>query len=206
MAKNEAVLAYLHKKYPNAKTALVFSNPFEGLVAISLSAQATDRSVNAATKPLFARFPTPSALAGASLPALEKALHSIGLYHHKAKNLKALSAEIVSHYGGKIPTAMKDLMSLPGVGSKTAGVFLLETVSRPAIPVDTHIQRIALRLGYAKKTDEPLAIEKKLEKAFPSEEWIFLHHAFIDFGRSECHAKNPACATCGLRDYCRFKK
>jgi endonuclease-3 len=206
MTKSEAVVAYLHQKYPGAKTALIFSDPFEGLVAIMLSAQTTDRSVNLVTKALFARFPTPEAMAKASLKELEKDLHSLGFYHNKAKNLKALSSEIVSLYGGAVPRTMAKLLLLPGVGTKTAGVFLLETASRPAIPVDTHIQRIALRLGYAKAADDPWAIEKKLEKAFPSKEWIFLHHALIDFGRSQCHAKNPSCEACGLRNYCRFKK
>ncbi len=206
MTKSEAVLAYLQKRYPKAKTALVFSSPYECLVAISLSAQATDRSVNLATQSLFAHFPTPEKMAAASVSDLEKDIRSIGLYHTKAKHLKALSKEIVTKYGGRIPTTMKELVSLPGVGSKTAGVFLLETAARPAIPVDTHITRIAIRLHYAKKADKPLVIEKKLEKAFPQEDWIFLHHALIAFGRNECHAQNPACASCGLRDYCFFKK
>lgn len=206
MAKSEAILAYLHAHYAGAKTALVFASPFECLVAVSLSAQATDRSVNLATASLFAHFPTAEAMAEAPIRQIEKDIHSIGIYHNKAKHISALSQEIVGRFHGVVPLTEKELVTLPGVGTKTARVFLLEILGKPAIPVDTHIARIASRLRYAKISDSPTTIEKKLERSFPEKEWIFLHHALIEFGRKECHAQNPACEACPFVSYCCFKK
>jgi endonuclease III len=204
--KSEAVLAYLKKNYAGASCALHFSNAFECLVAISLSAQTTDKSVNQVTPVLFRHFPTPEAMAKASVGAIEQDIQSLGLYHNKARNLSLLSRDLQGKFAGKVPLDFDTLTTLPGVGTKTAGVFLLEMASRPAIPVDTHVHRLADRLLYSKESDEPLKVEAKLEKSFPKEEWMFLHHALIAFGRQECHAKNPECATCGLQRYCSYFK
>jgi endonuclease III len=204
--KSEAVLAYFQTHYADAKCALNFSTPFECLVAIALSAQTTDKSVNQVTPTLFSHFPTPKMMALAPIEAIESDIQSLGLYHNKARNLSLLSKELQGKYGGEVPLDFALLTTLPGVGSKTAGVFLLEMASRPAIPVDTHVHRIADRLGYAKEADDPLLVEKKLEKQFPKERWMFLHHAFIAFGRNECHAQNPECANCGLQGFCSYFK
>jgi endonuclease-3 len=204
--KSEAVLSYLKTYYSDAKCALHFDNPFECLVAIALSAQTTDKSVNAVTPTLFRDFPTPMAMGAAELSLIERDIQSLGLYHNKARNLKALGAELQSHYGGVVPFDFEALTHLPGVGTKTAGVFLLEMASRPAIPVDTHVHRVADRLGYSLESDSPLKVEAKLEKSFPQAEWCFLHHALIAFGRQECHAQNPDCVRCALKEYCRYFK
>jgi len=204
--KSEAVLAYLKKSYPDAKCALHFRNAFECLVAISLSAQTTDKSVNAVTPKLFEDFPTPFAMSQAPIERIEDDIKSLGLYHNKAAHLRQLSVDLQRKYQGEVPLDFEELTHLSGVGTKTAGVFLLEVASRPAIPVDTHVHRIGDRLAYSKEKDDPLAVEKKLEKAFPKESWIFLHHAFITFGREKCHAQNPDCANCALQGYCSYFK
>lgn len=205
-AKNEAVLASLKKNYPDAKCALVFANAFECLVAISLSAQTTDKSVNAVTPKLFDDFPTPLAMSRAPLSSIEADIKSLGLYHNKASHLHQLSGDLQAKYDGIVPMDFAKLTELSGVGAKTAGVFLLEMASRPAIPVDTHVHRIADRLSFSKEKDDPLDVEKKLEKTFPKEEWIFLHHAFIAFGRDRCHAQKPDCTQCDLQKYCCYFK
>jgi endonuclease-3 len=204
--KSEAVLSYLKTYYADAKCALVFHNPFECLVAISLSAQTSDKSVNGVTPKLFQEFPTPEAMGKAPISAIEKAIQSLGLYHNKAKNLQALGQALSERYAGVVPFDFDSLTLLPGVGTKTAGVFLLEMASRPAIPVDTHVHRIADRLGYSQEDETPLKVEAKLERAFPQEEWCFLHHAFIAFGRGECHAQHPDCSRCALKGYCSYFK
>lgn len=204
--KSEAVLAYLKTYYADAKCALHFRSPFECLVAISLSAQTTDKSVNAVTPKLFQDFPTPEAMGKASVEAIEHDIQSLGLYHNKAKNLHALGEALSRDYGGVVPMDFDQLTQLPGVGSKTAGVFLLEMASRPAIPVDTHVHRIADRLGYSHEEDTPLKVEAKLEKSFPQGDWCFLHHALINLGRQECHAQNPDCSRCALKGYCHYFK
>jgi endonuclease-3 len=203
---NEALLEHLHAAYPDAKCTLDFKNPFECLIAISLSAQTNDKSVNLVTPTLFKDFPTPEALAKAPLKEVEHDIQSLGLYHSKATHIIQLAGVLQGKFNSNVPLKMDELTSLPGVGSKTAGVFLMETIARPAIPVDTHVTRVSIRLGYAKEGDEPLVIEKKLEKIFPESEWIFLHHALIAFGRQECHAKKPACGSCPLKNDCRYFK
>jgi endonuclease-3 len=204
--KSEAVLAYLKKTYPDARCALLFHNDYECLVAILLSAQTTDKSVNAVTPALFRDFPSPKELSAASLSAIEKDIKRLGLYHSKAAHLLALGQLLHERYGDAVPHDFQLLTSLPGVGTKTAGVFLAERIARPAIPVDTHIHRIACRLGYAKEKQNPLQIEALLEKSFPSSEWIFLHHALILFGREKCGAAKPCCADCPLSPYCLYFK
>ena len=205
--KNEkvaAILSYLHDNYDDAKTALDFTNDYECLVSIILSAQTTDKSVNKVTPALFKHFPDFESLGKASIEEIENDIKTLGLYHNKAKNINALGKVMASEYNSVIPSDKKTLTSLPGVGIKTAGVFLLERRGEQVIPVDTHVRRIAIRLGFAGENDEFSAIERKLEKAFPYEEHSFVHHSFINFGRTKCSAQRPACEGCPLAVYCKY--
>jgi endonuclease-3 len=205
-AISEALSAYLHKEYGGAACTLDFSTDFECLVAIVLSAQTTDASVNRVTPALFSAYPTPNDLAEAPLEDVEDKIKSLGLYRAKARNIVALSKDLVSRFGGSVPHDRAALESLPGVGKKTAGVFLIERCGVPALPVDTHVKRVATRLSLAKPSDAPEDVERKLEKEFPKEDWAFLHHALIAFGRSTCLAKKPRCGSCGLSSVCPYFK
>lgn len=204
--KNKEIISSLRKAFPEAGCTLDFHNDYECLVAILLSAQTTDKSVNLVTPKLFSHFPSSKELSQASIPAIENDIRTLGLYHDKAEHLLGLGKELENRFGGKVPHDKKELMSLPGVGNKTSGVFLLERGDIPAIPVDTHVGRVSVRLGLTKEEDSPITKEKKLEKAFPKEEWGFAHHALIAFGRQICHAKNPSCEKCPVAQYCHFKK
>lgn len=197
---------YLKEKYPDASCTLHFSNEFECLVAIMLSAQSTDAGVNKVTPSLFASYPTPLAMSEASISGIEKHIHALGLYHAKAKNISALSKILVSEYSSKIPTDFAKLTSLPGVGNKTAWVYMIEQCGVPAFPVDTHIARVSKRLNLAKEADDPTTISEKLRKLYPKEDWIFLHRAIIYFGRNECKAIKSLCEDCPLKGYCSFFK
>lgn len=205
VSKEERLLRFLHSSYPDARCALDFHNDFECLVAISLSAQSKDESVNAVTPALFRAYPDPESMAKAPLEDIEEKIHRLGLYRNKAKNIQALSKALVERFGGEVPGDKTSLLSLPGVGIKTAGVFLLERRNEPHLPVDTHIERISKRLGFAKNSLNGPQIEPLLEKRFPKEEWIFLHHALIAFGRSVCLAKKPLCERCPLAAICPWK-
>lgn len=189
---------------PDAACSLVFHNAFEALVATLLSAQCTDAKVNAVTPSLFSKYPTPVEMAEASLIDVEAIIKPLGLYHAKAKNVIALSKILAESFGGEVPIDFDTLVGLPGVGKKTAGVVLAEVAGRPAIPVDTHIKRVAFRLGYVKEGEEPFVIEKKLEKLFPKEVWIALHHRLIHFGRQVCLAISPKCDICPFKDKCPY--
>ena len=204
--KSSLFLKYLYKHYEDAKCALNFGNDLECLVAILLSAQTTDESVNKVTPSLFETFKSAEDFKNASLTDIEDKIHSLGLYRNKAKSLKNLGTVLSDKYNGQIPHNFDILKTLPGVGVKTAGVFLLERGDRPAIPVDTHVTRVSQRLGYAKNSDIPIKIEAKLEKEFPKEEWKFLHHAMIIFGRKECKAIKPICSRCEMKGYCSYFK
>ena len=204
--KDQAVQTYFETSFSSATTSLLFHNPFECLCAILLSAQTTDASVNRVTPSLFRDYPTPETMANAPLEDLKNHLRSLGLYQNKAKNLSALAKILVTDYHGIVPSTKEALMTLPGVGNKTAGVFLLEQGIAPYFPVDTHVHRVATRLGYASEKKSPAEVEKKLERTFPRENWIFLHHAWIAFGRQICHARKPECERCGLQKYCRYYK
>jgi len=207
MTKKAAdVLAFLHENYENSFAGLNFTNDYECLVAIVLSAQTTDKSVNKISPTLFSHFPDFEALGNASIEEIENDIKTLGLYHNKAKSIKALGQVVAKEYGGILPNDRKALTTLPGVGIKTAGVFLLERRGEQVIPVDTHVKRISIRLGFAGKNDDFVAIEKKLEKAFTKEEHAFVHHSIIMFGRTRCSAMNPNCEGCPLQEYCSFYK
>lgn len=204
--KSNAVIAFLEKEFPGVGCELSFSNAFECLVAISLSAQTTDKSVNKVTPLLFEKFPTPFELARTDQEEVEAIIQPLGLYKNKARNVISLANDIVARFGGVVPTNIKDLTSLSGVGTKTAGVFLLEIAGVQAIPVDTHVHRVSDRLGYSKPSMDPYDLQLKLQKAFPKEKWGQLHHQMIHFGRKICHAKNPQCDACELHEYCVYFK
>jgi len=206
MGQNDEVESFLNQRFPDAKCALDFSNPFQCLVAVVLSAQTNDQAVNRVTPALFSSYPDPFALAKAEPEEIEKIIKTLGIYHHKAKNLIDLANSLVNQFDNGVPLRKEDLLSLPGVGNKTANVVLAETVSRPAIAVDTHVERVAKRLGYVKKNDDPSTVEEELEKQFPKAHWIKLHHQFIAFGRALCRAKKPLCGGCGLRSHCLYFK
>jgi endonuclease-3 len=197
-------LEVLEQQYPNAQCELVHRSPFELLIAVILSAQTTDKSVNLVTPALFRRFPTPSAMAVASLADLEDALKQLGLFRNKAKHIKATATMLLERFEGHVPTTRKALMTLPGVGRKTANVVLSVAFGIPAVPVDTHVERIAKRLGLAKDTDDVLAVEQKLQRKIPRALWSTSHHQMIHFGRYFCTAQTPRCDACLLTDQCKY--
>ena len=206
MKTNKAsfVSSTLIAHYPDAKCSLVFSSPYECLVAVLLSAQCTDEKVNKVTPELFQRYPDINALSKAERNDIEKIIHPLGLYQNKAKNLQNLALFLVNNFNGEIPNDYQALVSLPGVGNKTARVVLMEAFGEPSFPVDTHVERVASRLGLAKRAKSPLEIEKVLEETFQTDEQSKLHHCFISFGRDICHARNPECNRCFLREVCRY--
>ena len=205
-SEDQEFVAYLRRLFPNPECALRFSNPFECLCAVMLSAQTTDASVNKVTPELFSRFPDAHAMSKASIEELERIIHSIGLYHAKAKNLIGLSKALVERYDGEVPSDKEKMRTLPGVGVKTSNVVGAICFGIPAIAVDTHVARVSKRLGYAKETDAPEEIEVKLEKRFPKDIHIELHYQIILFGREICHAKRPDCAICEVTERCRYFK
>jgi endonuclease-3 len=194
----------LEALYPTASCELEHQSPFELLIAVMLSAQTTDKAVNQVTKGLFERFSTPFEMATAPLKELEVALNQIGLFRNKAKHIQATARLLVERHNGQVPATRRALMQLPGVGRKTANVVLGVAFDVPAIPVDTHVERIAKRLALAKETDGVLAVEKKLQRKIPREKWNPSHHQMIHFGRYFCTAKNPHCEACLLTDQCRY--
>ncbi|MCQ2798278.1 MAG: endonuclease III [Bacilli bacterium] len=203
---SRALSEFLHKRFEGVKCALDYRNPFECLVAISLSAQTTDKSVNKVSPILFNKYKDAHQLSIAKQSDVEEIIKPLGLYRNKAKNIISLAKSLVELYDGEIPMELEKLTKLSGVGTKTAGVFLLEIANVPAIPVDTHVHRISDRLGFSKPDMDAYALQKKLEKQFPKEEWGFIHHATIHFGREICHAKNPCCDECSLHGYCSYFK
>ncbi|MCQ2772889.1 MAG: endonuclease III [Bacilli bacterium] len=183
-----------------------YKTPFGCLVAIALSAQTTDKSVNKVTPILFNKYKDAHELSLANQSDVEDIIKPLGLYKNKARNIISLARDIDTLYNGEIPLNVDDLTKLSGVGTKTAGVFLLEIANVPAIPVDTHVHRVSDRLGYSKPSMDAYDLQLKLQKQFPKEEWGFMHHALIHFGREICHAKNPCCEECPLHGYCSYFK
>lgn len=191
------------KLFPEAHCELNYDSNFHLLIAIMLSAQTTDASVNRVTPSLFNRFPTINDLASAETEEIESLIKHLGLYKNKAKNLKAMAQKILDEYHGDIPSNQEGLESLPGVGRKTANVYLSEWYKIPRIAVDTHVQRVSFRLGLALEKDTPLQVEKKLMILFPENQWIEMHHKLIFFGRYFCKARNPECKQCPLLSICK---
>lgn len=196
------IIRLLHETYPDAKCELNFGNAWELLVATILSAQCTDQKVNQVTPALFARFPTPQALAEADTAELEQMIYSTGFYRNKAKNIQAAARRLVEEYDGEVPADIKQLLTLPGVARKTANVVLGNAFGiAEGVVVDTHVKRLAARLGLSSQST-PEKIERDLMDLAPREEWIDLSHLLIFQGRRICDARKPNCADCTIRHLC----
>lgn len=200
------VLAIIAEMFPDAKGELEYQTPFQLLVAVILSAQATDKSVNKVTPKLWTKFPAIADLAYADLSEVEDTIRNIGLYKNKAKNIKKTAQIILEQFDGQVPKTHKELESLPGVGRKTANVVLAEIYKIPAIAVDTHVSRISKRLNISKPDASVEEIEADLMKKIPKKDWIVTHHRLIFFGRYHCLAKNPKCEVCPVQTYCKYYK
>ena len=187
--------------YPVVHTELNFGSPLELLVATILSAQTTDKRVNLVTPTLFARYPTAADYAAADRDELEKIIQSTGFYHNKATSLIGLGQGLCERFGGEVPRRMKDLVTLPGVGRKTANVVLGNAFGIPGLTVDTHFGRLVRRFHWTTNTD-PEKVEEDVAALFPRKEWTMLSHRLIWHGRRICHAQRPACGACGLARLC----
>jgi len=205
-AEIDRIESTLEEMFPEAFCELVHQNPFELVVAVALSAQATDVLVNKVTPGLFAAYPTPDQLAAAPVKEIEENIKRLGLYRNKAKNIKALAEQLLVLHGGEVPTDRAGLEALPGVGRKTANVVLSVAFDVPAFAVDTHVERVSKRLGICRWKDNVTQVEQTLMKRFKRERWSKLHHQFIFFGRYHCKAQRPNCLECPLLDMCREGK
>lgn len=197
------ILDRLKKRYPTIGTALDHDNPWQLLVVTVMSAQTTDENVNAVAPDLFARWPEPADLAAADPEKVEQVIYSTGFYRQKTKSIIALSEDIVERFDGEVPDTLDELVTLRGVGRKTASVVLAEAWGLPAIAVDTHVKRVAHRLGLTDETD-PDKVERDLRDLYPEREWSGISMRFIQFGRDTCAARTPRCWECELIDRCRY--
>ena len=207
MNERDAQVVYekLAMMHPNAECELSFKTPFELLVAVILSAQCTDARVNKVTDVLFKVYNTPQQFASLSMDELKPYIFSCGFYNNKGKNIIAMSRELCDKYDGKVPEDFEKLTSLAGVGRKTASVVTAVAFHKPAVPVDTHVDRVSHRIGISngKNVEE---VEKDIKAAYPPEEWNALHHYLIFHGRYVCHSRNPECNKCLLADVCKYYK
>lgn len=192
--------------FPDAHCELTHSNPFELTIAVLLSAQCTDETVNKVTVDLFNKYKKPEDYLAVSIEELEQDIRRIGLFRNKAKNIQQLCRIILEKYAGEIPESHEQLVELPGVGRKTANVVVSTAFGVPAIAVDTHVERVSKRLAIANWKDSVFEVEKKLMKLVPKEEWTVTHHRLIFFGRYHCKAQNPQCDICPLLPVCREGK
>ncbi|AVR89105.1 Endonuclease III [Thauera aromatica K172] len=205
--KREAIREFfrrLHEAEPNPRTELEYASPYQLLVAVVLSAQATDRSVNLATRKLFAAAPTPEAMVSLGEEGIAGYIKTIGLFRNKAKNTLALSRQLLERHGGEVPAERGALEALPGVGRKTASVVLNTVFRQPVMAVDTHIFRLANRSGLAPGKDV-LEVEQALMRRVPKDYLLDAHHWLILHGRYVCTARKPRCGTCRVRDLCLFR-
>ncbi len=200
------VLIYLQTHYPNAGCELIYHSDYQLLMAVVLSAQTTDQAVNRVTPLLFKRFPTLADFAQAKVSEIAKVIQSIGLFKTKAKHLQELANQLLSRHRGAVPQDKTALLALSGVGIKTANVVRAELFKLPEIAVDTHVHRLAWRLGFTRRGDNVTVTETKLRRALPQTEYIRLHHQLIHFGRYACKAKAPLCQQCGLVNLCKEPK
>lgn len=191
----------LAETYPEARAELDFTTPFELLVVTVLSAQTTDRRVNAASPALFAAYPDATAMAAADRAHLEQLVGPLGFFRQKTDALLKLSAALVERYDGQVPASIEELVTLPGVGRKTANVVLGNAFEVPGITVDTHFGRLVRRLGWTEETD-PVKVEHAVGALFPKRDWTMLSHHLIWHGRRVCHAKKPACGACTVARWC----
>lgn len=198
------ILAYFEKTMDATETELHFSNPFELLVAVVLSAQCTDKRINAVTPHLFADFPTPEALASTTPDVVYEYIRSVSYPNNKAKHLVGLAQMLVSKFGGEVPSTLEELTQLPGVGRKTANVIQAVAFGKAALAVDTHVFRVSHRLGLVpKRCTTPYSVEMELKKHIPTNLQASAHYWLLLHGRYTCLARKPKCAKCGLRDVCK---
>jgi len=196
-----SIYRILTKEYPDARCELDFNSPLELLVATVLSAQCTDKRVNAVTPVLFNRFPTVTKLASAKISEVEEIVYSTGFYKSKAKNIKELANKILKDFNGEVPKTLAQLVTLPGVGRKTATVVLGNAFEVPGLTVDTHFGRLSRRFGWSQETD-PVKVENDVAKLIPEKEWTLLSHKLIWHGRRICHSRKPECGVCPLAKLC----
>ncbi|MBY0023570.1 endonuclease-3 [Paenibacillus jamilae] len=200
------ILDTIGTMFPDAHCELNHDNAFELTIAVLLSAQCSDQMVNKVTADLFQKYKSPEDYLAVPLEELEQDIRRIGLYRNKAKHIHNLCRILIDQYGGEIPSEHDQLVKLPGVGRKTANVVVSTAFNVPAIAVDTHVERVSKRLGFAGWDDSVLEVEKKLMKRVPRDEWSVTHHRLIFFGRYHCKAQNPQCQVCPLLDVCREGK
>ena len=197
----KSIFKTLGKRYPNANCELDFTNPFELIVATVLSAQCTDKRVNLVTPPLFKRYPTPKKMASAKILDLEELVRTTGFFHNKARNIKGLSEKLLTDFAGQVPSTLEELITLPGVGRKTANVVLGHAFGVPGITVDTHFGRLARRFGWSTSQD-PVKVERDVMELIAQKEWTNLSQRLICHGRRISHARKPACGACPLFAIC----
>ena len=196
-----AIFKALGKRYPNANCELEFNNPFQLIIATVLSAQCTDKRVNIVTPPLFKKYPTPKKMASAKILDLEEMVRTTGFFHNKARNIQALSQKLLTDFDGEVPSSLEELITLPGVGRKTANVVLGHAFGVPGITVDTHFGRLSRRFGWT-KSEDPVKVEAEVSKLIPQKEWTNLSQRLIWHGRRICHARKPACGACPITHLC----
>ena len=206
MNRVELVEDYLDCLYPNPKCELNYNNDYELLIAVVLSAQTTDKSVNLVTPILFSRYPSLKALKGAKIDDIIDIIRPIGTYNRKAVYIKEIAKILDEEYDGVVPSDRKKLESMPGVGRKVANVILYEWFKIPSIAVDTHVNRVSKRLGLARKNDNLIDVEKRLQKVFRKDDWGKRHLQLVLFGRYKCKSQKPMCDDCKLKDICKNKK
>ncbi|QCR32195.1 endonuclease III [Lysinibacillus sp. SGAir0095] len=199
----EHCLEVMDRMFPDAHCELVHDNPFELTIATLLSAQCTDVLVNKVTKTLFQKYKSPEDYLAVPLEELQNDIRSIGLYRNKAKNIQLLCEKLLTEFNGEVPQSREQLVTLPGVGRKTANVVLSVAFDIPALAVDTHVERVSKRLGLCRLKDTVLEVEETIMKKTPKENWSKTHHQLIFFGRYHCKAQNPQCHICPLLDGCR---
>jgi endonuclease-3 len=197
----KAIYRQLTKNYPNVRCELDYNSAFQLLVATVLSAQCTDKRVNQTTPALFKKYPNPKKMAKADLKDIQRLVKSTGFYRAKAKNIKGLSNKIIEEFGGDVPSNLDDLITLPGVGRKTANVVLGYAFGIPGITVDTHFGRLSRRFGWSKQND-PVKVEFEVGELIAEKEWTNLSQRMIWHGRRVCHARKPACGACPLAKLC----
>ena len=197
------ILKRWKERYPEIGTALLYRDPFQLIVATVMSAQTTDDNVNKITPVLFERYPSPADLAAANPEDIEAIIFSSGFFRQKTKSIIALSRALVENFDGVVPTTLEEMVTLPGVGRKTASVVLAEAFRSPAIAVDTHVKRVSRRLDLTTNSD-PVKIESDLKALFPRKEWAGISMRMIQFGRDVCDARRPLCETCELNRICRW--
>lgn len=202
--KYDAFVDYFEEHMPVAESELVFRNPYELLVAVILSAQCTDKRVNMTTPALFERFPNPESMAASTVEEIYTYIKSISYPNNKAKNLLGMAQALVGDFGGMVPDNLEELQRLPGVGRKTVNVMMAVAFDQPAMPVDTHVFRVANRIGLTKNSKNVKETERTLVKHFPKEVLSKAHHWLILHGRYVCHARKPSCETCGITGICDY--